>query len=614
MDGKVESARVPLFAGVRRRWGKRRRQWREFMDVAARFWPYVRKRKGKLGIALALDLGYVAFGLLEPWPIKAIFDYVLLDQPLPAVFAPVGGDRLLLLNLFVAAIVVIALARGLLYFYRQILVAKVGQQVAADLRLDVYSHLQRLSFSFHEQRKTGDLITRLTSDIQVLREMFTTLPVTVTGEAMLVVGMGIVMLVMDWQLALMALIALPCLAILLQAYRRPLKQAIRKQRKREGRLATIASESLGAIKVVQGFHRESYEIERFGAQNKQSLRSGVRAARVEAKLRWGAELAVAVVTALVFAVAARRVVSGALSPGDLLVFMFYLQAFNRPLRRISRMAQRAARTTAAGERILDTLRVESAVRDLPGAVAAPLFRGEIAFEGVSFEYRPGSPVLFDVDLQIAAGERVTIAGPTGAGKSTLVALIPRFYDPTQGRVCIDGRDVRELTLASLRERIALVFQEPVLFATTIRENIAYGKPYAPFEEIVEAAERAGIHRIVSALPDGYDTVLGERGGTLSGGQRQCVAIARAMIRDAPIVLLDEPTVGLDGRSSALVMQALDRLMEGRTVIIISHHHLQGLQTDRVVVVDDGRIVENGTRAPLLAPEARFRRWLGRQGG
>jgi ABC-type multidrug transport system fused ATPase/permease subunit len=355
-----------------------------------------------------------------------------------------------------------------------------------------------------------------------------------------------------------------------------MKRAIRQQREREGHLASIASEALGAVKVVQGFRRERDEVRRFRGENRRSLRSGMKAARLEAKFKWSTDFAVATVTALIVTAAARRVLSGTLSPGDLIVFISYLRSYGRPLRRISRITERMVRATTAGERVLEILRTRSEIRDLPGARPARRLRGEI-----------GSP-----------GQRLALVGPTGSGKTTLASLVPRFFDPGRGCVRIDGRDVRELRLAALREQIGLVFQEPVLFATSVAENIAYGRRDASFEDVRRAARRAGIDRVIAELPEGYDTVVGERGGTLSGGQRQCVAIARALIRDAPIVILDEPTTGLDAESAALVIDALERLMEGRSVIWISHQLASVEHADRIVVLDHGRVVEEGTHRSL----------------
>jgi ATP-binding cassette subfamily B protein/subfamily B ATP-binding cassette protein MsbA len=571
--------------------------------MARRLYPYIRKQKGRLIMALIFGLGYTVAGIVQPWTMKLILDNVVLQQPLPGFLEMVlpspAVDRIPLLNILVIAVILLAGARGLLYYYQKLLAARVGQQATADIRLHLYSHLQHLSFTFHDRRRTGDLLTRLTSDTRFLREIFVSLPLSISSELFLVAGMLVVMLLMDWSLTLIALTVLPAIALVLRVYQRPMKQAIRRQRDREGDIATIASEALGAIKVVQGFRREDHEVGRFTVENKRSLRTGMKAARLEAKLRWLAELTVAVVTAVVLAVAVRRVMAGGLSPGDLIVFVSYLRTFNRPLRRISSMAERAARGTAAGDRILEMLELEPTVKDLPGARRAPRLRGEIVFESVFFKHRKGPMVLKGLDLRIRPGEKVALVGPTGCGKTTMASLIPRFYDPLRGTIQIDGVDIRDMKLASLRDQIALVFQEPVLFATTVAENISYGKPGAGEEDIVHAAKEAGIHHVMASLSEGYQTVLGERGGTLSGGQRQCVSIARAMIKDAPIVILDEPTTGLDEDSSKMVVGALDRLMEGRTVIMITHRRetLRGM--DRVLVLEDGRVREEEQPARLI---------------
>jgi ATP-binding cassette subfamily B protein len=425
----------------------------------------------------------------------------------------------------------------------------------------------------------------------MLRDIFISLPLAITRELLLLVGMIAVMFAMDSSLTLIALAVLPALALIVGTYQRPMKTAIRRQREREGALATIASEVLGAIKVVQGFRRESHEVSRFRTETKRSVRVGLKASRLEAKLRWYSEVAVAVMTALVLSIAVRRVLAGALSPGALIVFVSYLRTMSRPLRRISRMAERSARGTSAGERVVAILDTERTVEDRPSAVPAGRFEGAILFDGVWFCYRSKRPVLRDIHLIIEPGERVAIVGPTGSGKSSLLSLVPRFYDVTEGCVRVDGRDVREFTLASLRKRVSFVFQEPILFATSVSENIAYGKPKASIEDIMAAAERAGIHRVIESLPDGYDTVLGERGSMLSGGQRQCIAIARALIKNAPIVVLDEPMTGLDRGSAELVADALDRLMEGRTVLAVSHHVQELGRMDRIITMESGRIVE-----------------------
>lgn len=570
--------------------------------MAARLAPFVRKRRRKLALAMACGAGYTAVGLAQPWALKLILDTVILGHPLPGFLVPVlrpaAGSRLLLLDALVVAIVGLALAKGLFYYYQRLLAARVGQRAVADLRMELYGHLQHLCSRFHDRRRTGDLLNRLTGDIRFLRDIFISLPISMTGELFLLVGMLAVMLAMDWSLTLLALLSVPAIAVILRTYQGPMRKAIRRQRDREGDIATTAAEALGAIRVIQSFCRQGLEIERFAVSNKRSLRTGLKATRLEAKLRWYAEVTVAVVTALVIGVAARRVLSGDLLPGDLIVFVSYLRNFNRPLRRVSRMAERSARGVAAGERVLEMLAVEPTIRDDPDAEEAPAFRGEIIFEGVSFEHRGGQRVLDGVDLRIRPGEKVAIVGPTGTGKSTLVSLLARFYDPTEGRVLIDGCDVRTVTLESLRRQVAIVFQEPVLFAASIAENVGYGKPEATEEEVRAAAERAGVHDVLLGLSEGYETVVGERGCTVSGGQRQCVAIARAMIKDAPIVILDEPTTGLDSESAVVVLRALDRLMEGRTVLMISHQLGSIRAADRILVLQGGKIVEEGTHETL----------------
>lgn len=569
---------------------RRVQDWRDWRRMAGRLAPYVRKRMGRLLFSLSCGIGFVAVGMLEPWMMKLVLDNVVLGHPVPS-WVPLSHapSRLFLLNVTVVAVIALACARGIFYYYQQLLSSRVGQEATAELRLDLYRHLQSLSFSFHDRRRTGDVLTRLVNDVRLLRDIFISLPLAITGEVLLLVGMVTVMLVMDWSLTLIALTVLPGMVLLIGAYQKPMKKAMRRQREREGALATMASEVLGAIKVVQGFRREKHEVARFRSENKRSLRVGLKASRLEAKLRWYSEIAVAAMTAVVLSVAVRRVLAGALSPGELIVFLAYLRTMSRPLRRVSRMAERAARGTSAGERVLAILDTERSVQDLPGAVAAPRLRGQIRLEGVSLSHRKNT-VLVDIDLDIAPGERVALVGPTGAGKSSLVSLIPRFYDPTCGIVRIDGHDVRDYTLSSLRKRVSFVFQEPILFATTVAENIAYGRPGASMEDIRGAAEGAGVHHIIEALPDGYETILGERGNTLSGGQRQCITIARAVITNAPIVILDEPMTGLDPRSAALVAETLDHLMEGRTVIVISHHARQIGKVDRIVGIERGRLV------------------------
>jgi ATP-binding cassette subfamily B protein len=576
--------------------------------IGRRLQRYARKRRTRLAGAFALTVLLMIVRLLEPWPLKLIFDHVLLGEPLPSTLTALGAGwgTTGLLTLLIVAIVVIAALAGLLYYHQSLLSSRLGQEVVSELRFDLYRHLQALSFSFHDRRQTGDLIVRLVGDIRLVRDAVVSLPIDIAQSVLLVLGMSVIMLVMDWQLALTAFVMLPLSAMLVRRYRQPMRSAVREQRRQEGDLATLASDSLGAIRVIQGFGLEERVAERFGGANRRSLKQGLKAARVEAKLRWSSDVAAGLVTAVVVGFAAWRIVRGHLSPGDLIVFVTYLRAYARPMRRISKTTERIARTAAAAERILDLFAQVPEITDRPGSVDAGRLRGSIEFERVSHRHGRHPWVLRRIDLRIAAGERVGVVGPTGAGKSSLISLIPRFYEAAEGVVRIDGRDVRDLTVESLRSQISMVFQEPILFAATVSENIAYGRPGASPEEVVAAARRAGIHDLIAALPDGYETELGERGGTLSGGQRQCVAIARAMLRDAPIVLLDEPTTGLDARSQALVSGAVHRLVEGRTVLLVSHDLRTLHDVDRIVVIEGGRIVQQGSYEELTARAGLFR--------
>jgi len=589
--------------------GQALRKFDAFRRVVRRLSPYLRGRKGDLALALLTTLGYMLLRLAEPWPIKLVLDNVLLHKPLPRALSFAAGwidSTGGLLNLLVVSIVAIAILSGFFYYWQNVLSAYIGQKVVSRLRVDLFRHLQHLDFSFHDRRQTGDLLVRLIADIRLLRDALVKVPLDFSENSLLMFGMAIIMLFMDWQLTLLAFAALPVLFLLMHRYRKPMRAAIRKQRRQEGDLASAISESLGAIRVVHGFGLEEQEVQRVGAYDTKSLREGLTAARIEARLRWASELAVGLITAAVVGVAARRVMSGALSPGDLVVFISYLRTFSRPLRRASRTTEQMTRTTTAGERILEVFDLVPGVRDLPTAKEAPAFAGEVSFENVGLRHGRGPWVLRSVNLVVRPGERLGIVGPTGAGKSSLVSLVPRFYDATEGRVSIDGSDVRAFTLASLRRQVSFVFQEPVLFSTTIAENIAAGRPGAGREEIEEAARSAGIHSVIASLADGYDTVPGERGGTLSGGQRQCVAIARAMLRDAPIVVLDEPTTGLDQRAAALVTEALQKLMQGRTVLMISHDLDRLRDADRIVVLENGHLVQEGEYAEMSLRDGLFR--------
>ena len=560
-----------------------------------------------LSIAFGSSIAYSATRLAEPWPLKVIFDNVLSGMPLHTGFSRLdrllAGERTAILALATVAIVALAAIRSVFYTHQRVLTASVGQAVVLKLRERLFAHLQRLSLSFHSTNRTGELLTRLTSDVNMLRELLVATLLSLVSEGVILVGYLAMMFVIEWRVALVAVLVIPVIFASTTVYSGRIRNATRKVRRREGELAARLHEVLSGIHVVQLFTREDDEAERLRGLNKRSFRSGVRATRLEAKLNRSVELSVAAATAAALWFGATQVIAGRLTPGELIVFVVYLQGFYRPLRRISRVAQRAAKATVCAERVTTVLDREPDIRD--GPYVAPRFSGAVRFADVHFAYTPDVPVLHGVELAVEPGETIALVGPTGAGKTTLLALVPRLYDPARGAVLIDGRDVREFTLRSLREQIAVVPQAGILFGADFRENIGYGKPGATDREIEAAARAALIHDFIARQPNGYATVVGERGTTLSGGQRQRLAIARALVRDAPIVLLDEPLSALDAKSEHVVLAALERLLEGRTALIVAHKLSTVRRASRIAVVEDGRIVEVGSHDDLLARGGRY---------
>ncbi|MGH8874311.1 MAG: ABC transporter ATP-binding protein [Acidimicrobiia bacterium] len=598
----VAKARVHLPARLRARLAPPARALVGLARLGRRFRPHFAGQWKLLAAGMAAMVGEVMLRILEPWPLKFIFDRVLQTDPDQAATGVAVADRLdplLLLLLSAAAVVVLTGLRALSSYLATVSFALAGNRVLTRVRSDVYRHLQRLSLSFHHRAQTGDLITRVTGDVGRLQEVAVTAALPLTVNALTLVGMLAVMLWVNWQLTLVALAALPLFSVTMARLSGRIRTVARKQRQIEGALASVAAESLGAIQVVQAYSLEGTFDEVFDAHNRSSLKDGVKGKRLAAALERKTDLFVALGTGLVLYFGARLVLSGALTPGDLIVFVTYLKNAFKPMRDMAKYTGRLAKAVASGERILELLDTESDVRDRPGARPAPRFAGEIRLEGVDLSYQQGHPVLREVDFRVAPGETVALVGPSGAGKSTIVGLLLRLYDPDRGRVLVDGFDLRDLTLSSLRSQIAIVLQESVLFRATIRENIAYGSPDAGDDDVVRAAVLANAHDFIEALPDGYQTLVGERGVTLSGGERQRIAIARAAIRDARIVLLDEPTTGLDQQNQDEVLQALLRLGEGRTAIHIAHDLTAVEDSDRIIYLDGGAIIQEGTHEELL---------------
>ena len=483
--------------------------------------------------------------------------------------------------------------------------ALLSNRVLTDVRENVYRHLQRLSLSFHTKSRSGDLIVRVISDVSMLKDAAITAALPLFANLVILAGMVLVMFLMQWQLAFLVVLTAPLYLVLSVRIGRRLREVSHRQRQQEGAMAATAAESLAAIQVVQALGLEAIFAQSFSSDNKRSFKEGVKATRLTARLERTVDVLIAVATALVLWYGARLVLSGRMTPGDLLVFLAYLKTAFRPVRDLAKYTGRLSRASAAGERVLDLLDRTPEIRDLPGAVPAPPFVGNVHFDSVNFCYEPGHWVLKDIDLQVSAGQRIALVGPSGIGKSTLARLLLRLYDPTEGRVLIDGMDVRSFTVASLRRQISVVLQDSLLFASTVWENIGYGVPDATRENIEAAAKLANAHEFIMMLPHGYDTVIGERGASLSHGQRQRIAIARAAIRSAPILILDEPTTGLDERNEREVMDALQRVTNGTTTLLITHDLQLASRSDQIIFLEGGRVAEHGTHEQLVQANGRY---------
>ncbi len=545
-----------------------------------------------------------AASLAEPWPLKVVLDTVLKTKPgsgwLQQVVAAAGGaDKIAMLKFASIAVLVIAAVGAVSSYTERYLTTTVGCEVMHDLRQTLYSHVQRLSLAYHERKYTGDLIGRLTSDIDSIQSFVASGLLGGLVSGLTLVGMIVLMFYLNWRFTLIAVSVAPLLFVVIFHYTRRIKKGSREVRKKEGEMVSGIQEVLSAIHVVKAFACEEYEQLRLAEESRESIRIALRVRGLKAKLGPTVDMIVAVGTCMVLWFGGRMVLRDALTAGSLVLFIWYLGKMYKPMRDLSKILDAYAKAAVGFERIREILETDDQVKDLPGARRAPQFRGQIELQNVSFSYGPDHPILKQVSLVIEPGQVVALVGPTGAGKTTIISLISRFYDPNTGVVKIDGIDVKGFRQASLRQQISFVLQETLLFHAPVSYNIAYGKPDASPDEIVRAAMLANAHEFIERLPQGYDTVVGERGMTLSGGERQRIAIARAMIRNAPILVLDEASSGLDAASEKAVFDALDRLMKGKTSIVITHHLSTIRTADVIFVVDNGEIIERGNHAELL---------------
>jgi ATP-binding cassette subfamily B protein/subfamily B ATP-binding cassette protein MsbA len=570
---------------------------------------YLGQVKWSAGLALLSMLGLTVMELLSPWPLKVIVDNILLGHPFPPALAFLGsllhGNKMAVLVALAGSIALIAILEGGFSYLQTYLTARIGYGLVYRLRCELFTHIQQLPLAFHHQARRGEVLTKVSGDTTVLRDVFAESTLDIVTHVLAVTGMFVIMFVLNWQLSLIVAATFPLLLTVFVHFQRRIKASARRQRKQEGKVVSQLSEVLTAIPVVQAFGREGYEAQRFETESARNLSEGIHFARTDAAASRSVDIISAVGHAIVIFFGAWQALQGRLSPGDVLIFATYVGKMYKPIKKLVRLSTKLVKAAVSAQRIAEILNIAPDIQDAPNAIVACNLRWEITFKAVSFRYAGDQNALDDVSFTITAGQRVALVGASGAGKSTIVNLILRLYDPRAGAILVDGVDLRAYQRVSLRRQIGLVLQDSILFGATVAENIAYGKPEATPAEIEAAARQAHAHDFIMALPDGYDTVIGEMGSTLSGGQRQRIAIARALVKQPSVLILDEPTSALDAESEMLVKDTINRLGQGKTTLVIAHNLATIRDFDQILVLRDGRLVEQGTHAELMGRQGYY---------
>lgn len=558
------------------------------MDTYKRLISYVRPYMGRMIAAVVCIVLAAGGNLAVPWIIKDVIDQVLINKDM------------VMLNIIAAGILLIFFLRGIFFFGQTYLMSYIGQRVIIDIREAVYRQLQRLSLGYFDKRQTGAIMSSVTNDVSALQAALVESMVELVTEAMILVGSLGAMFFLHWKLSLLTLITMPLVLQAINTFGKKLRQAGRVLQARTADITAILQETISGIRVIKSFAREDYETNRFKQENFFNFRAQMKTSQLLATLTPVIEFLSAIGVTVIIWYGGMEVINGNLTSGALIAFLIYVVNLSNPVKRLSKVYGNIQKSLAAAERVFDILDTEPDIKDMPGAVDLPVVEGHVALQQVSFAYSSGQYALREVSLEVKPGQTVAIVGPSGAGKTTIANLLPRFYEVTEGRILVDGKDIRTVTMQSLRQQIGIVPQETVLFNGTVYDNILYGRLDATEAEVVAAAKAANAHSFIDKMPDKYQTQIGERGAKLSGGQRQRISIARAILKDPRILVLDEATSALDTESEKLVQQALDKLMIGRTSFVIAHRLSTVQRADMIVVLDKGRIVEQGTHNELLA--------------
>jgi len=558
------------------------------MNIQYRLIKYLRPYLKILILAIVCTVFVTLSTLVLPWLLgKGLIDKVIVEK------------NLFLLNLVAIGVVAAVAIKGAFFYFQTYLTSFIGYKVVTDMRNQIFQHLQKLSLSFYKKRRTGEIMSRAVNDVNLLQNVLANNIMRLVLNILIVLGVFVFIFYIDWRLSFFVLAVFPFLIFVVRRVGSQIKDSSSLVQMKIADISSILQEVIGGIEVIKSFTMEEHEVKKFQDQNLKNFRLNMKRTRIVAILPPIVEVLTTLCLVAILWYGGREVIKGKLTIGELIAFLGYIGLIINPLNRISRDYSQYQQALASTERIFELLDIEPEIKESPGAIEMPRIEGYIKFENVSFSYNEKELVLENINLDLKPGEKLALVGPSGVGKTTLVSLIPRFYDPILGKISIDKQDIKKVRLSTLREQIGIVPQETILFSGSIKDNIAYGRMKASDEEVVEAAKKANAHNFINSLPNGYETEVGERGVKLSGGERQRIAIARAILRDPRILILDEATSAVDTEAEVLIQEALEKLMKSRTTIIIAHRLSTIVNADRIVVLKGGKVGEAGSHEELM---------------